>query len=135
MITWVVIFAVSVIGAISMLVWRYRQIKKGQIKNMPHPKYPHLDFEILRGQIFPRLKNYGYKTVVLSLKIWMHGAHEIKKQKEKIIPKLRTKFHKIFKHHAYIKGGNQPVSKFLDSLNNYKERLRKIKEKIREDLE
>jgi len=137
MAVWIIIFAVSVAGVAGMLAWRYWQTKKQpENNNESHPEYPHRDwsFSVLRGRIYPYLKNYGHEILVLSLKVWVHGAHEIKKQKEKIVPKLQTRFRKIFKHHAYIEGGNQPVSKFLDSLKNYKKRLQKIKEKIKEDL-
>jgi len=89
----------------------------------------HINLGQAKKTVLKYGKQYGHETILSAIRAWFRTIFFLKKQKEIIVPKIKSL---IPKRHREIK---RPavVSEFLQNVTEYKAKLKKISDKIKEE--
>ena len=123
----IVLFFVSLLGIIIMLGRKLRVLGNGQAFPTEQAALPSLRFEETRGFILKIVKRLGYFLLVESIRVYVKLADAVKKT----WMKLRARFEKIATPGS--ESAIKPPSKFLKTIADYKRKVRKIKEQVKEE--
>jgi len=129
------IFVISLILIILILYLQIRKIQRNEIvateeilKLSPHHHLPKVNIKKIGFIISNAFRKYGHLLVIATLKGWVIATHLTKKYSSVLLQKTKQLL-KIEK----IATENIAVSSFLKKVSEYKKRLKKMREKIKEN--
>ena len=134
MIAIILSFSISLILLAGLLGYKIIRIRNGE--TMTEKRYDihsfipeHINLGQAKKAVVEYGKKYGHETVTTAIRAWFRTLFFLKKQKEIIVPKIKSL---IPKKHREIK---RPavVSEFLQNVTAYKAKLKKISDKIKEE--
>ena len=111
-------------------------LRKGRVMPATAAPWPdamlptEYDFVALRRMGTWYAKRYGHLFVLLMLKLWIKSVYWVKRKKEILMPKIKVL---IFRNKPGQKRAPGPVSNFLKSLSDYKNKLRHLSDQIKEE--
>jgi len=76
------------------------------------------------------IKRHSYLALVATIRLYVRSSNFIKNKYEKILTEIENKR----KEHI-IKRSKKEVSRFLKTVSDYKSKIRKIKQKVKEEEE
>jgi len=126
-----ILFFVSLIGIIIMIGRKLAVIADGQIveKDYDHPFVPHL--RKVKHLTFTNIKKYGHLSLVEILRFHFRSSNVLKNKYEEVKTKIKNVNKK---NQANGKAGEKvEVSKFLKMMSDYKQKIREIRHKIKEE--
>jgi hypothetical protein len=127
-----IFFFTSLLGMIILFGRKLLVLEGGEISTMEQP----LAFEITVWQEVKRagrrhLKRYGYKGLVITVKLYMRSASFLKQKQKEMGLKIKDTAYRYMGNRK-IYGGKQ-VSKFGKLLGEFRYKLRRIKHQIAEE--
>lgn len=123
------------LGGITILLTRKIFVLKHI--NMHHPKDLELEFEVpdldeLKAFANKKIKRYGYIALVSAVRLYIIGGSFVKNKSGLVVKKIKSKLPgaKITK---IDKDGNIATSPFIKTIIEYKQKIKKIKHKIKKE--
>jgi hypothetical protein len=96
-----------------------------------HPFVP--DLQKIKHITFKSTKRFGYVTLFITLRFFIKSSNFIKTKSKIIIKELKNKFRKNKENYADEIIEKKEVSKYLKVISEYKDKIRKIKDVIKEE--
>ncbi len=90
------------------------------------------DFDHVLKLIRQKSRRYGYVTLIILIRIYVVSVHAIKKYSRKLWFWIKQKV-LGFKTQGKVVKASREANKFLLKVGEYKDRIRKIKDKIKEE--
>ncbi len=87
------------------------------------------DFDELKNAFHKKSRRYGYIALVLTIRTYVITSHVLKRKSETLWQWLKRRLAK--KNHP--KAAHDIDNKFLTRISEYKKRIRRIKERIKEE--
>ena len=131
------IFLISLILISYVLGTQVAKIRRGQVSaemELPlHRHLPKINFRRYYLHLLELGKDYGHRAVLEALKAYVKSSYYLKRQREQLAAEIK-KYSARFRKERTQK--RSPVaSQFLKSISEYKKKLMKIKEEIKEEHE
>ena len=118
-----------------ILGYKIIRMRRGEIMpqtdHISHFIPEHISLGTAKTAVVEYGKKYGHETVLSAIRAWFRTLYFLKRQKEELVPRLKSL---IPKKHREIKRP-QAVSEFLQSMSEYKAKLKKISDKIKKEEE
>lgn len=134
----ILFFSISLTLIIIMLSYQIIRIRRGKIATPQHFNesemfWPDdLNFRFLKSNAIEYSKKTLHLLVLFLLKIWIKSVYSFRKKKDTLMPQIHALIGKIRKG----KKTNPTVSNFMQSISEYKSKLKTMSEKIKkEELE
>ena len=134
MIATILSFAVSLILLAGLLGYKILRMRRNEV--MPEEIYDirsfipeHINLEKIKKAMIEYGKKYGHETITTVIRAWFRIIFFLQRSKETILPRIKAL---IPKKHREIK---RPavVSDFLQKVAQYKNKLKKISNEIKEE--
>jgi hypothetical protein len=134
MIAIILSFAISLILLAGLLGYKIIRVRNGETLTEEHHDIhsfipEHVNLGEARKAVVKYGKQYGHETILSAIRMWFRTFYFVKKQKEIIVPKIKSMIPK--KHRE----AQRPavVSEFLQNVTEYKGKLKKISDRIKEE--
>ncbi|OGI57249.1 hypothetical protein A3B85_00205 [Candidatus Nomurabacteria bacterium RIFCSPHIGHO2_02_FULL_37_13] len=126
-----ILFFVSLISIAIMIGRKLASARNGEITEQKHshPFVPNL--QKIKHLVFENTKKYGHLSVVAILRFYIRFSNFLKYKYEEI--KIKIKNANTKNHANGDLSEKVEVSKFLKIISDYKNKIKEIKHKIREE--
>ena len=124
------IFSISLVSIILMLFYRVFQMRQGFIQTEGDFKEEKIwaHIETFKNSTSRHSKRIGHRLILLLLRVLIKSRYFLKKKKQILHAKIATIAQRIQKNRLQKGGGT--ASKFLTSIAEYKNKLKKMKEEV-----
>jgi len=126
----IITFSVSLVLLVAILVYQTRQIKLGKVSAVIDDS--PFDLPMLRNKVLTWLSDFSRHLVVTTLRIYIKITYFLKERKEASSRHLLEVRHKIAKF-VERKKKSGPVSEFLETVGEYKAKIKEIKKEIEQE--
>ena len=130
-----ILFFGSLFGIIFMIWRKLLMLQNGQILNKEETLLETAYLEELKHLTIKNIKRHGYTGLVTIIRLYIKSSNFIKNKNKQIKIKIKDK---LSKHSRRLNGDlpkSQEIPKFLKIISEYKQKIREIKHKIREEEE
>ncbi|MEK7471249.1 MAG: hypothetical protein AAB623_01200 [Patescibacteria group bacterium] len=130
-----ILFFGSLFGIIFMIWRKLLMLQNGQILNKEETLLETAYLEELKHLTIKNIKRHGYTGLVTIIRLYIKSSNFIKNKNKQIKIKIKDK---LSKHSSRLNGDlpkSQEIPKFLKIISEYKQKIREIKHKIREEEE
>jgi hypothetical protein len=127
------LFFISLAGIMIMIGRKLAPVRNGQFveQEYPHPFVPHI--EKMKRFSYKSLRKYEHLALVAILRFYVRFINYIKYLYQVLIAKITQTLNKDrFEGDSFDK---REISKFLKIISDYKQRVRNIKHRIKEEEE
>ena len=130
MLFYLVLFGVSLVAMVAMLAWRAWQIRTGKVQVLDrtgeHVRIPPLRTYVRRETLLA-IRKKAHIAIIYVIKFWVIGTH----LGGKAIRKRAPKVHAFFSRKPNLPASHT-VSALLRHAGEYKRKMKKFKQKLRE---
>ncbi len=128
-----ILFFLSLSGIVIM-IWREMMlIKNGQVVAVEH-SHPFVpEVQKIKNLTFEGIKKFGYVIVFLTLKSFMKSSNFIKNKSKSIIKEVQDRLSKNKNINFNELTEKKEISKYLKIISEYRQKIRKIKHRIKEE--
>ncbi len=128
-----ILFFVSLSGITFMIGRKFFLIQNGVILNQTEDTFiPHHFFDEWKHSTVKNFKKYGYAGLVGSIRIYFRINNVLKNKYEELKFKIKNTYNK---KNVVENETKREVSKFLKMVSEYKSKVKKIKEMVKEEEE
>ena len=89
------------------------------------------DFDKLKKLTFKNGKKIGHATIWITLRIYIISSNFVNKKRKEIVVKVKNRLNR--NRHNSITEEKKEVSKYIKMISEYRQKIRKIKHKIKEE--
>ncbi len=126
-----ILFLLSFLGIIIMISLKLTLVRNGQIAKVQNIHPFENDLEKIKHSTFKNTKKFGYMALFVTLKFFIKSSNFIKIKSKIFAEELKNKFNK--NKNGDETTGKKEVSKYLKTISEYREKIRKMKHKIKEE--
>ena len=90
-----------------------------------------LDFDKLKKLTIKNGKKMGHTTIWVTLRIYLISSNFVNKKRKEIVVKVKNRLNR--NRHNSITEEKKEVSKYIKMISEYRQKIRKIKHKIKEE--
>ncbi len=123
----------SLLGMVFMVSRKIFQLKNGEAEYATNADTMGFDLEKIRHFVWRGVRNLGYITLFLSLRLFMKTSNFLKVKGKMLLQKIEDRF---MRDEEKLMGGivkNKEVSKYLRMISDYREKIRRMKHIIKEE--
>ncbi|OGI69311.1 hypothetical protein A3A09_02560 [Candidatus Nomurabacteria bacterium RIFCSPLOWO2_01_FULL_42_20] len=138
---WILIalFLISLAVILGIILYKTKMIRRGQaeiITDAPTPGslLPKINFNLIKTRVLGFLGKYIHLFVLILLKLRIKLVYFVKRKKETMMPKIKKFIEKVSAEKPE-KTKPSLVSKLFKNISDYKNRLKKIEQEMKEDEE
>lgn len=128
-----ILFFLSLTGIVIM-IWREMiLVKNGQVATVKH-SHPFVgDLQKIKHITFKNSKKFGYTTVFVTLRFFIKSSNFIKTRSIMLAKEIKNVFKKKNGILIEEKEEKKEPSKYLKVISEYREKIREIKDRIKEE--
>lgn len=127
------LFFLSFAGIVTLVIIKLLQIEKLRIIREDDVFFIDVpELEDVHYVLIKKIKRGGYIALFITIRVYLLGKHNAKKIAQKAYKKLNTLFQKYHRNKVVIEKKNE-ASKFLKIVSDYKKKVNKITEQIKEE--
>jgi hypothetical protein len=128
-----ILFSLSLIGIIIMIWRELVLVRNGQvaIAQHSHPFVPEL--QKIKHLTFKNVKRFGYMTVFVTLRFFIRSSNFIKTKSKILLEELKKIIKKSNGQSLDETAEKKEISKYLKIISEYRQKIRKIKHRIKEE--
>ena len=126
-----ILFFLSLAGIITMIWRELILVRNGQVAvaQHSHPFVPEL--QKIKHLTFKNIKRFGYLAFFVTFRFFIKSSNFIKTKGKILLKELKKKLSKNKIENEIIQ--KKEVSKYLRVISEYRQKIRKIKHKIKEE--
>ncbi len=125
------LFIASLLG-IALMIGRKLALVKNGAAAAPRPALPEIpDFQEMKFIIAKRARTWSFVLLVVTIRLYVRSAKFLRRESDNIAGKIRSKFRKSAVTAEAEE--TQEVSKFLKMISDYKQRVKRIKKRIKDE--
>jgi len=130
-----ILFFVSLAGITILIGKKLVLLKKAQNQNIiiEENSFKMPDIEEVRHVTTKHIRKFGYVALVLTLRSYIRSSNFLKKTSRQVYEKAKDKLNKSKDRFIGDSKDKREVSKFLKMISEYKQKINKIKHKIKEE--
>lgn len=106
--------------------------RTGELES-PLSALPKINFPLIKTRAFNFLAKWSHVSVLILLKLRIKSTYFLKRKKEVIMPKVKNILSKALPKSQGVPKKPGVVSKFLKNVSDYKKKLKKIEQKMKEE--
>lgn len=132
----IILFLLSLAGIMVMIGRKLVLLRKGEAMTLSEQiiliELP--DIEDLKKDTKKKIRRYGYVTLIIGLRVYLISSNLLKKKYSEIKDKAKVFINKYVAPKMKVREEQkQEVSKFLKRVSEYKNKIDKIKNRIKEE--
>ena len=126
------LFFASLVGIATMIGRKLFLLRSGQINTTEEFSFEIPDAQEIKHVATKNAKEYGYVALVETMRAYLRFSNFLKQVSKEIRKEAEEVISKYFPHKE-TEQKEKEVSKFLQTVSDYKKKIQKIKHKIKEE--
>ena len=128
-----ILFFGSLVAMTIMVARKMSSLKEIQNQNTEEFLLAVPDLEEIKHIAWKKTKRYSYNVLVITLRLYILSSYFVKKKSKELYVKAKNRLHRNKNRQAGDLGEKREVSGFLKRISEYKEKIKTIKHRIKEE--